>query len=368
MTLKFRAVQFTSAASPLLIKEDQLNVEKDSNGNYVVDPTKVLVKIKCAALNPVDLVSKKTTPVPLAYKTKGIGYDYSGIVVGIGAEAEKNTGVKIGSKVCGMFQEVLGRGTLAEYALMDTATSSGASIHEFPEGLTFQEAASYPLVLGTAVLMFSKIQKQNKKRRILILGAGTSVGKFCVQIAKNVYGFEDVVTTCSPASVDLVKLLGGNTWIDYTAWDLILDPVLELVGMKGKFDVIFDCAGNSDLFPQMLNILVGRKEGGTYVTISGDFKYSYSAPTTAQLVWNNIGLPKRLLESKVGWLDYSYDFAAVIKSMYPWQKECKEYIADKKVKLTIDSVYPFVEFDKAYDRLGSNKANGKVVVNVEDDA
>ncbi|KAF3992104.1 hypothetical protein FT663_02421 [Candidozyma haemuli var. vulneris] len=367
MTLKFRAVQYSGSCDPLLIKEDQLDVSKGPDGSFQVDPTKVLVKIKCAALNPVDLVTKNTTPLPLAYKTKGIGYDYSGVVVGIGKEAEKKTGVKIGSKVCGMFQEVLGRGTLAEYALMDTATSSGASIHEFPEGLTFQEAASYPLVLGTAVLMFSKIQKANKKRRILILGSGTTVGKLCVQIAKNVHGFEDVVTTCSPKSVDLVKSLGGNTWIDYTAWDSILDPVLELVGMKGKFDVIFDCAGNSDLFPQIQNILVGKKEGGTYVTISGDYKYSFSSPTVLQLIWNNIGLPKRLAESKVGYLDYTYAFVGVIKSMYPWQKECQQYLGEKKVKLTIDSVYPFVEFDQAYKRLGSNRANGKVVVNVEDD-
>lgn len=368
MTLKFRSVQYTSGSSPLLIKGDQLDVSKDSDGNYVVEPTKVLVKIKCAALNPVDLVSKSITPALLGYKTRGIAYDYSGVVVGIGKEAEKTTGVKIGSKVCGMFQELFGRGTLAEYALMDTATASGFSIHEFPEGLTFQEAASYPLVLGTAVLMFSKIPKANKKRRILILGSGTSVGKFCVQIAKNVHGFENVVTTCSPNSVDLVKKLGGNTWIDYTAWDLILDPVLEDVGMNGKFDVIFDCAGNPDLFPQIRNILVGKKEGGTYVTISGDYKYSYSDSTVVKLFWNNLGLPKRLVSGMIGLLDYNYSFVAVINSMYPWHKECKEYIENKKVQLTIDSVYRFVEFDKAYERLGSNRANGKVIVSVEDDA
>lgn len=362
MPFQFKAVKYINGKSPLEIKNDEVAAEKKPDGTFEVESTQVLVKIASAALNPIDLILRSLTPF---FKSgeKGIGADYSGEVVGIGKQAAEKTELKVGDKVCGLFQEAYGRGTLAEYALVDPFIKSGASIHKIPKGLSFAEAASYPLVLATAILMFQSTPEENKKQRVLILGAGTTVGKLMVQLAKNVYNVPEVAFTSSPNSQALIKELGGDVWIDYTAQKSILGPVKEVVKNHGKFDVIFDCAGGSDLFSSMNDILVGRKDHGAYYTISGDHKYTFGGNSFLSLLWNNALLPIRGLRSKYGLLNYHYAFV-VLDPSKPWTKAATEYLESGKVKLRIDSEYAFKDFDGAVKRLASNRANGKVVINI----
>lgn len=362
MTLTFKAVKYTNYNSENVIRDDTLDVTQKEDGSFEVPSSKVLVKIKTAALNPIDLVLRGSTSPLLFHGYKGLGFDYSGVVVGIGKAAAADTGLRVGSRVCGFFKDPFSYGTLAEYALMDAFKTSGKSIRELPDLLSFQQGAAYPIVLGTAVTLLDTIHKENAKRRFLILGGGTTVGKLSVQLAKHVYGAASVTVTCSPKSVDLAKLFGADSWIDYTAHKSILSPVLESVKEHGKFDVILDCCGNKDLFGHMSDILVGSADHGTYETIAGDFRY-FTDATLWQLVSNNVGAMMRAVRSSLGLLGYSYKYIE-LNVFDLWPTKAGALLAQDKVKLTIDSEYEFADFQAAIDRLESGRANGKVLVNI----
>ena len=67
------------------------------------------------------------------------------------------------------------------------------------------EASSWPTVFGTALLMSKDLKYKDSK--VLVIGGGTSVGRYLVQLAKQ-GGAKEVVVTCSPRTEDVIKSLG----------------------------------------------------------------------------------------------------------------------------------------------------------------
>lgn len=360
MSLDFKAVKWVNRNTPLQIKPDSLPVTKDAQGKLAVLPEKVLVKVRAAALNPVDLILKNVAIPGLFRAEKGFGLDYAGDVVAIGSSAAAKTKLAVGDKVCGLNQQLFGNGTLSEYSMVDPFKESGASIRKIPGGLSYEEAAAYPLVFGTAELIFDHCHQGNTYNKVLILGAGTSVGRYCVQLAKQVYGLQHIVVTCSGKTEPLARKLGATEVIDYTKNKSILNPVLESVQATGKFDAILDCCGNNDLFPEITTIIRDRSGAGTYNTLVGDAKVDYSGNMFA-VGFKNIGATVRGIRSKLGWLPYYYGAVRVL-GHGAWADKVPTYFEHNNIEVFIDSTYPFEDFDKAVARLQSNKATGKVVV------
>lgn len=362
MALQFRALRWKNKKTPLQIRQASLPISQDSAGNISVPDDKVLVKVKAAALNPVDLLLKSMAVPGLFRADKGLGLDYSGDVVAIGLSAAAKTKLRIGDKVCGMNQQPFGDGTVGEYTLVDPFKISGASIRKIPAKLSYEEAAAYPLVGGTAESLFDHCTEGNSYKKVLILGAGTSVGKYCVQLAKQVHGSSHIVVTCSGKSEALSRELGATEVIDYTKNKSILNPVLESVKATGKFDAILDCCGNGDLFSEMPNILRDRKEFGSYITLVGDSKIDYNK-SAYRLLISNIPVGIRLIRSKLGFLPYYYRLIKV-EGNRDWPDKYTKYFAEKDIKVFIDSVYPFEDFEKAVTKLQSNRATGKLVITI----
>lgn len=362
MTFEFKAVKWTNKNTPLQIKTDTLPISKDAAGNFDVPSDKVLVRVRAAALNPVDLILKNVAIPGLFRAEKGFGSDYSGDVVAIGSSAQQKTHLSVGDKVCGINQQLFGNGTLSEYSLVDPFKESGESIRKIPGSLSYEEAAAYPLVFGTAELLFDQCRKGNTYHKVLILGAGTSVGRYCVQLAKQVYGSEHIVVTCLGKTEPLARELGATEVIDYTKNKSILNPVLESVRDTGKFDAILDCCGNSDLFPQITNIIRDRSDWGSYNTLVGDAKIDYLGNMYA-LIFKNLGATVRGIRSRLGLLSYYYGSVRVLGSG-AWADKLPGYFEHKNIKVYVDSVYEFGEFAKAVERLQSNRATGKIVVRI----
>ena len=120
----------------------------------------------------------------------------------IGAEAAKKNEVQINNRVTGLYQDILGPSTDAEYVLVDASKETGSNARKLPEKLSFQEGAAYPLVFGTAQTMFYNIAKDTLFRNILVIG-GTSVGRSCVQLGSKVYGSTKIVVNCSGKSEEV---------------------------------------------------------------------------------------------------------------------------------------------------------------------
>lgn len=360
--MQFKAVKFTNNASPLTIGTQEIPV-KEENGTYKLpSEDSILVKVHAAALNPVDLIIKNTLGPWFFRGEKGFGFDYSGVVVAIGANAAKRNALQVNDRVAGLFQDVMGPGTVAEYVLVDASKPTGANARKLPDNLTFQQGAAYPLVFGTAQTMFDNIAKGNTFNKILIIGAGTSVGRYCVQLGKKIYNSTEIVVSCSGRTEEAIRELGATSVIDYTKHKSILNPVLESVKESGPFDAIFDCCGNGDLLNDLHTILKNRKEFGSYTTIAGDSKLDFSRGFLYKL-GSNLSATLRLLKARWGWLPYYYSMT-LVNGGDAWPDACVKALRDHDFKVFIDSEYTMEQIDEATARLGSNKAVGKVVINI----
>lgn len=106
--MQFKAVKFTNKANPLTVGTQSIPVT-ETNGEYKLPSAdSILVKVHAAALNPIDLIIKNSLSPWIFRGEKGFGFDYSGVVVAIGADAAKRNGLKVNDRVSGLFQDIFG--------------------------------------------------------------------------------------------------------------------------------------------------------------------------------------------------------------------------------------------------------------------
>lgn len=359
-TLSYKAATYASNATPIALHDYQLTLAKQPDGSFGIGGNKILVKVHSTSLNPVDVLLYTVAPAFLSRFTKhqGIGRDYLGTVVSIGPDAAKKTGLAVGDEVSGMYTHPFGPGTISEYITLDLDQKTDVSITKKPANLSLEEAAAWPLVYGTAHEILQKAQSVAGKR-VLVLGAGTSVGRLVVQLAY-LDGAAEVVTTNSASSADVVREFGVSTYIDYTKHKSILQPTLEIVKEAGTFDLIVDTVGNGDLISNLGHILA---KGGDYVTIVGDSKYDYDHISLFTVIWNSVKLAPRFVGNFLGTNGYNYIFV-MTKPGAKWPLKGKHLIEENKISVAIDGVYPLEELDEAFNKVRSSKARGKVVVRV----
>lgn len=145
-----------------------------------------------------------------------------------------------------------------------------ASIVPKPTNLSFEQAAALSFG-GTTALFFLRDQGKVKPgERVLILGASGTVGSAAVQIAKHLGAH--VTGVCSTANTGLVRSLGADAVIDYTAQDFTkaaaqYDIILDTVGATTYARCKSALARNGRLLivvgglPEMLSALWPRKHG-----------------------------------------------------------------------------------------------------------
>ncbi|RCK55333.1 Protein YIM1 [Candida viswanathii] len=351
--LTYRAYSYKNNSTPVALSTETISLVPDSTnpGSFTAPAGQILLKINYFSLNPIDV---KLHNMAIGFVSSfindknGFGRDFSGEVVAIGSGAK--TDLKVGDLVQGIYPKVYGKGSAADYLLIDPAK---ADLTRKPENLTLAESSSWPTVLGTALLMSSDLEYKDKK--VLVLGGGTSVGRYLVQIAKQ-RGAREVAATCSTRTGQTLRTIGADTIIDYTKSGNTLVPVLESVKETGTFDYILDCYGGNDLFGEINNILV---KGGRYYTIAGD----YPGSGFTQLVSSAGRAIGRSALSAIGWLSFNYKFV-MFERYRDNINEAKEYLESGKLNVYVDSVFPFTELDQAIDKLESGKTAGKVVVEV----
>ncbi|CAD1811361.1 Zinc-binding dehydrogenase family protein [Candida parapsilosis] len=348
----YKAYTYRSGSSPIELVNETIGLVEGPHGDYVAPKGKILVKINYASLNPVDYKVYQKTPWILSFYNphKGFGKDFSGRVISIGANAQ--TDVKVGDLVQGLNWPIYGGGSCAQYLLVNPVWSPITTV---PTNIDLIEAASFPLVLGTAMQMTHDMKF--KESKVLVLGAGTSVGRYNVQLAK-IGGAREIVTTNSAKTSDLIRELGATSQIDYRKHPNFLYPVLESVKQSGQFDYILDCWGGNQLFPEIDSII---KRGGRYYSIVGD------SPEGA--IKAMIGTTKarlRMVGSALGLIKYHYTLGLLSSNRgnKGWINLARDLIQAGKLQIFVDSVYPFNELHEAIDKLESGGAQGKIVLEV----
>ncbi|MBD0838030.1 NADP-dependent oxidoreductase [Streptomyces sp. TRM68416] len=168
-----------------------------------VGPDSVLVKVRAAAVNPVDWKCREgyldgilDTVFPVVP-----GWDVSGVVVQPGASVSE---FAVGDEVIGYVREdFLSRGTFAEYVAAPVRT-----LARKPRNLTFEQAAGLPLVGLTAYQVLVGVLRVKRGETVLVHAAAGGVGSVAVQLARHLGA--RVIGTASERNHDYVRGLGGE--------------------------------------------------------------------------------------------------------------------------------------------------------------
>ncbi|RLN51666.1 hypothetical protein BBJ29_009427 [Phytophthora kernoviae] len=169
-------------------------------------------------------------------------------------------------------------------------------------------------------------------QRVLILGGSSATGMFGIQIAKALGA--EVITTASPCNVELVKSLGADQVIEYTTqkWgDILAEP---------SVDLIYDCGMEPESWASNAQKIL-KLQSGIFASLS-------------------TGHRVEPVESSIG---ATFSLVHAIPSG-ECLREIAKLIEAGHVKIVIDSVYSLEKLADAIKLQQSNKARGKIIIEV----
>lgn len=236
------------------------------------------------------------------------------------------------------------------------------------------QAAALPLVFLTAktclsppyLVLPASADITSSKRippTVVVLGGSSAVGQYAVQLAKKELG-ATVVATCSGRNADFVKELGADTVIDYTSEDV--PARLRELRPDGGYISIVDCVGGTEAVDLAPEVLAPRSAaypaGGSLTTIVGD-KTSRSSMGGSILYLTH---PRMLLRMLRGWTGWGFRYSCImLANRKDWLAEVGHLVTGAGLRVEIDSEWQFEEVEKAYERLNTGRARGKIVVHVK---
>ncbi|OTY20916.1 NADPH:quinone reductase [Bacillus mycoides] len=309
-----------------------------------INEYEVLAEIHAASINPIDFkIRDGKVKLLLKYKMPLIlGNDFSGVIVKVGT---KVTQFKVGDEIYARPRKDK-IGTFAEYI----------AIHEDdialkPKNLTFEEAASIPLVGLTSYQALHDIMQLQKGQKILIHAGSGGVGTFAIQLAK-IMG-ATVATTASEAGENLVKSLGADEIINYKKEKF--EDILK------NYDAVFDTLGGTTL-EKSFDII---KSEGNIVSVSGmpnaRFGKEFGSGFFKTLLFSSASKKLTALEKKHN-AQYSFLF---MKPSGDQLRIIAKYIESGQIKPIIDRIFPFEDTQKAMEYSESGRAKGKIIVKIK---
>jgi len=322
-----RSIVYSHGASADVLKLEEIDKPLPADDE-------VLIKIRAAALNPLDYHFLRHTFIRRIMaklsKVKILkpGRDVAGEVEAVGRNV---TQFKAGDEVFGGCN-----GAFAEYVC---ARESKLAIK--PSKVSFAEAAATPVAGLTALQGLRDKAQLQPGQKVLINGAAGGVGTFAIQIAKTLGG--EVTGVCSTRNVELVRSIGADRVIDYTREDFT---------SNGKqYDVIFDLVANHS-FAEHRRALTpkGIYIGAGMIGLSG----------------STFGLLSRLIPELVRWRFVSQKSVSLMAKLDTNDLNVLgALIAEGKVKPVIDRRYRLSEVPDAVSYLEEGHARGKVIIEID---
>ena len=360
----------TKAASRIITKMRAWQIDSYVGHNSVCEriiniptiqcPNDVLVQVKAASVNPLDVMMAKgygrnglttlrdLSGIPSLPLT--LGRDFSGVVADVGMDSKYQPGDEVWGTV---FPS--GQGSHAEFVV-----ASQASLSPKPKTLDHLESASLPYV---AMTTWSSLRITGglgpttlPGTNVLVIGASGGVGTFAVQLLK-VWNC-NVIATCQDDAFEMVSDLRADVVLDYKSSDF----QGQMEKLKGKFDVVLDCAGNckAEDYAKYLK----PWNGSQFITLTSPLLRSTdshglllgSVDTLGQLLGHSV----TMISSGGHAFKWGYFMpsSSALKSV-------ANYVDGKKIKAVIQRVYSASEIVSAYDQVANGGARGKIVVDFQ---
>lgn len=293
----------------------------------------VLVRVHASSANPYDWHFIRAEPWFIRLTASGFrkpklpipGGDLAGVVESVGADVDE---VEVGDEVYAFHH-----GAFAEYIAVPRHKVSLK-----PRNLSFEEAASIPLAAVTALQGLRDHGEIQEGDEVLIIGASGGVGSMAVQMAKAMGA--RVTGVCSTRNLELVRSLGADEVIDYTAGDFTRGG--------GSYDLVYQLGGTYRA-GQLRRIMAPN---GTLIQAMGD-----GGPILGPVPTILAGLALNPFISQKVKMFTAVETREVLD-------EIREMIESGAVRPVIDSVHALPETGTAIEVVESGSPQGKVVIRV----
>jgi 2-desacetyl-2-hydroxyethyl bacteriochlorophyllide A dehydrogenase len=221
-------------------------------------------------------------------------------------------------------------GAYAEY----TCLPEGRFVAIKPSNMTYEEAAALA-VGGLEAVHFLRKGTIQSGQKVLINGAGGSIGSFAVQLAKH-FG-ADVTGVDSTEKLDMLRSIGADQVIDYTQEDFT---------RSGEtYDVIYDVVGKSPFSRSVKSL----KPNGRYLLGNPGLSQQIRAR------WTSMPDSKKV----ISWA--SRAASEITEDL----NSLKELIEAGKIKSVIDRRYPLEQIAEAHRYVEAGHKKGNVIITVE---
>lgn len=319
-----------------------------------IGPDEVLVQIKAAALNRLDLWVLEGWPSLNLKLPHIMGSDGAGIIAEVGASVRgfaPGDRVAINPTLCNDCQDEFarqGRDNMCDdFAILGEHTDGffaeytavpARNLLKMPDHASFEDAAAASLVFVTAWHSLIERGQLRPGESVLIVGAGGGVNTASIQIAKFAGAGPIYVIGSTNDKLAQAQSLGADILINRTEEPNWAKTIYKLTNKRGV-DIVVDNVGAAT-FPASLRSL---KRGGRLLTVGNT-----SGP--------KVDLDNRFLFGKhlsiIGsTMGSSTDFATVMNLIF-----------DGKLSPVIDTVYPLEDGLVALSRLETGDVTGKIVL------
>ena len=333
-----KAIRIHEHGGPGVLRIDDLDIPS-------INDNQVLVKIKAAALNHLDLWVRKGIvgiSLPLI-----MGSDGAGIIEEVGTNIQSKGKIKSGDEVFIVpFRTNLPYGSAEEicdhYAILgehldgtqaEFVVAPADFVMAKPKGLDWEQTAAFPLAFMTAYHMLTKKIQLEEGHFVLIWGASSGIGSAAIQIAK-LKGTTVITTAGTDEKIIFAQKLGADYVINYNN-ENVSHKIKDITNGRGV-DVVFEHVGEKS-WPDSLRSL---KIGGRIVTCGA---------TTGSSV--RIDLRHLFIKHQ-----------QIIGSTMGNRQDLSELtslIEQGKIKPIVGQVFPYTDIQAAHNVLEENRQLGK---------
>jgi len=296
----------------------------------------VLIRLRAASLNHIDLWVRQGLPsVP---KPRTLGADGAGEVASLGpgtdafSEGDRvviNPGLDNGARIVGEHLD----GTHAEFVAVPVE-----NVYPIPNGLSFEEAAAFPLVFETAYRMLVTKAQLVEGEWVLLWGIGSGVASAAFVIARAL-GARTIVTSSSSDKLERARELGADAAVNH-AEDDVAAAVKEATEGKGA-DVVVEHVGEATWKTSLQTAGPNAR-----IVVCGATSGPNPPAQLHRIWWKQLTIYGSTMGTKE-------DFEGAY-----------ELVARGAARPIVDRVFPLEEAAGAHEYLESGRQFGKVVLGI----
>ncbi|OYW31088.1 MAG: beta-ketoacyl synthase, partial [Chthoniobacter sp. 12-60-6] len=292
----------------------------------------VVIEVKAAGMNFRDVLKALALYPAETADARVFGDEVAGIVKAVGSGV---THVKTGDRVFG----------LAVFGLATYSMARAGDVRVIPAGLSFEEAATLPVVFMTSWHALKTVANLKAGERILIHAGAGGVGMAAVQIAHHL-GAEVIASAGSPAKRALLKVLGVKHVIDSRRADFA-EAVMELTNGKGV-DVVLNALA-AEAIPMGLSCLA---QSGRFLEIG------------KRDIYQNSRIPLWHLRKNASFHVVAMDsiFSGDEEQTRELLAKIAELVDQKALHALPFRAFPACRIDVAFRLMAQGRHTGKVIV------